>query len=195
MAEKEGNWFKRHKILTVIIVLIVIGVVASAAGGSNGSTGNQSSNGEQQSTETSSDDKKATVAKIGEPARDGKFEFTVKSVKCGEKTVGDQYFNRKAQGQFCRVNVSVKNIGDESQTLDSSSQYAYSSEGKKYSSDDEAALYATADNNATGAWYNEINPGNTVKGDIFFDVPTGVKLTKIELHDSAFSNGIEVDLK
>lgn len=190
MADKKGNWFKRHKVLTIILVLIVIGIGASAASGGNTSNGSSNS----QSSGSGSDNKKPTTAKIGQPARDGKFEFTVKSMKCGETTVGNQYLNRKAQGQFCRVSLTVKNIGNEAQTLDSSSQYAFNAQGQKYSSDDQAAIYATADNNSTGAWYNDINPGNTVSGDIFFDVPTGVKPVKVELHDSAFSNGVEVDL-
>ena len=89
MAEKEGNWFKRHKILTVIIALVIVGIIASASGGSNSSTSNQSDD-KQQSSETSSNSGKATLAKLGEPARDGKFEFTLKSIKCGKSRVGDQ---------------------------------------------------------------------------------------------------------
>lgn len=194
MAEKEGNWFKRHKILTVIVALIVIVVIVSVSSGGNSSTDNQSNTTEQKSGEESSNNKKATLAKIGEPARDGKFEFTVKNVKCGEKSVGNEFLKTKAQGQFCRVSLTIKNIGDEAQTLDSTSQYAFNSEGQKYSSDDEAAIYSQTDD-TSGAWFDDINPGNTVKGDIFFDVPKGTKIIKAELHDSAFSSGIEVDLK
>lgn len=32
-SQKEGNWFKRHKILTVILGLIVLGVIVSASSG------------------------------------------------------------------------------------------------------------------------------------------------------------------
>ncbi len=193
MAEKEGNWFKRHKILTVIIVLVVVGVIASASGGGDTSTGNQSNSDESQS-DAAADNSQATVAKIGEPARDGKFEFTVKSMKCGEKSIGNEFLKTKAQGQFCRVSLTIKNIGDEAQTLDSTSQYAFNAEGQKYSSDSEAAIYSQT-NDSSGAWFDDINPGNTVKGDIFFDVPNDIKPVKVELHDSAFSSGVEITLK
>ncbi|HEX5456108.1 MAG TPA: DUF4352 domain-containing protein [Candidatus Saccharimonadales bacterium] len=190
MADKDGNWFKRHKILTGILVLIVLGVIVSVSNGSG--SNNQSDN---QASSGSSNNSKPATAKIGQPVRDGKFEFTVKGMKCGEKSVGNEFIKAKAQGQFCRVSLTVKNIGDEAQTLDGSSQYAFNASGQKYSADDEAAIDADIDNNSGSTWYNDINPGNTVKGDLFFDVPAGVKPVKVELHDSAFSNGVEVDLK
>lgn len=74
--DKSGNWFGRHKILTVIGALIVVGIIASAAGGgskTNTSTGSNDS--KQAKTEN-----KPAMAKIGEVARDGKFEYTVASV-------------------------------------------------------------------------------------------------------------------
>ncbi|MGZ6005227.1 MAG: DUF4352 domain-containing protein [Candidatus Saccharimonadales bacterium] len=134
---------------------------------------------------------------MGDASRDGKFEFTVNSVKCGETKVGSQYLNRTAQGVFCRINLNVKNIGNEAQTLDSTSQYAYNVSGQKYSTDSQAAIYAASDTNSSSssAWYDDINPGNTVKGDLFFDVPKGTTLVKLELHDSALSNGVNVSLQ
>ncbi len=188
MAEKQGNWFKKHKILTVVLAIIVIAIAASAAGGGSSTQSND------KTSSGSKSDNKSEVAKVGQAARDGKFEFTVKGMKCGEKSVGNEFLKAKAQGQFCRVSLTIKNIGDEAQTLDSTSQYAFNAQGQKYSSDSEAAIYAQSDNNSSTAWFDEINPGNTVKGDIFFDVPAGVKPVKLELHDSAFSGGVTVNL-
>ena len=39
---------------------------------------------------------------------------------------------------------------------------------------------------------NEINPGNQARRRIVFDVPKGTSIVKLELHDSAFPNGVEV---
>jgi hypothetical protein len=193
MADKDGNWFKKHKILTGILALIVLAIIISVSSGS----GSDNQSNDQGSSSGSASNNTPKTAKIGQPVRDGKFEFTVKGMKCGEKSVGNEFLKTKAQGQFCRVNLTVKNIGDEAQTLDSSSQYAFNSSGQKYSADDEAAIYADTSNGSTasGTWYNDVNPGNTVKGDLFFDVPAGVRPVKVELHDSAFSNGVEVSLK
>ncbi len=38
-------------------------------------------------------------------------------MECGVKEVGDGYLNKKAQGQFCLLNLSVKNNGDQAETL------------------------------------------------------------------------------
>lgn len=189
MAAKEGNWFKRHKILTVILVIIGLGAMAGASGGNNSSTNNS-----QPSSEQKSDNKTTQTAKVGEPARDGKFEFIVKSIECGRPQVGNEFLNKKAQGQFCLVNLNVKNIGDVSQSLSSFNQYAYDAQNRKFTADDTATLYAAAPD-AGSAWYNEINPGNSVDGTFVFDVPKGVSLTTVELHDSTFSSGIKVNLQ
>ncbi|MFI7080627.1 DUF4352 domain-containing protein [Micromonospora sp. NPDC049903] len=131
------------------------------------------------------------AAKIGDAARDGKFEFTVESNKCGVKKVGSDLLGAKAQGQFCLVTVNVKNIGKESQMFDGSSQKAYAADGTEYSADGSAALYA---NKNAETFLNDINPGNQVTGVIVFDVPKDVELTKLSLHDSMFSGGVVVAL-
>lgn len=183
------GWFKKHKILTVILAFIVIGVIASAAGG--GSKSNNSSNNSS-SSKSSNSSKAAEVAKIGVAARDGKFEFTVKSLQCGVMSVGDNpYLTKTPQGQFCLLNVTVKNIGNEKQSLLSSNQKLLNGE-VQYSADDTATIYAAP--NGT-SWYNDINPGNSVEGKIVFDVPKDVTPTVAELHDSGFSGGVKVNLQ
>ena len=129
---------------------------------------------------------------IGDTVRDGKFAFTVRSIKCGIAKVGtDAYLSKKAQGQFCAVALTVKNIGDKSQMMFADNQYAFDAQGRKFSADSEASIY---DDSSQVLW-EEINPGNSVKGTVYFDVPKGVKLTKLELHDSMFSGGVDVAAK
>lgn len=137
------------------------------------------------------EDKPAKTAKIGQPARDGKFEFTVKSAKCGVAKIGTDMLGQKAQGQFCLITVNIKNIGKEAQMFSDSSQKAYSADGTEYSADTGAAIYA---NKNAETFLNEINPGNQVSGVLVFDIPAKVKLAKLELHDSPFSGGVTVAL-
>lgn len=193
-SPKKKNWFERHKVLTVIGLIILLGIVVSAGNGDK--SPNKSNNGSSSSSSKTSKTatKKATLAKIGEAANDGKFQFTVNSIKCGETTIGDQYLNKTAQGQFCRLNLTVKNIGNEAQGLSSSDQYLYNSAGQKYKADDTATLYA-APSGASSTWYNDINPGNSVVGDILFDIPKDQTPVTAELHDSAFSGGVKVNLQ
>jgi hypothetical protein len=129
---------------------------------------------------------------LDQPARDGKFEFTVTKVKCGVAKVGSSLLNEKAQGQFCLIDVRVKNIGKEAQYFSDSEQKAFDAAKVEYSVDSAAALYA---NDEQQVLFEEINPGNTVKGKLVFDIPKGTELTSLELHDSAFSGGVTVSLK
>ena len=187
---------KPSKTLKVIgialLILLILGVIGSASK-TKETVDNATSTTDTSSTEQAGTSSKP-IAKIGDAVRDGKFEFVVNKMSCGETTVGSQYLKAEAQGQFCRINVTVKNIGNEPQTLSHSDQYAYNAQNQKYSADTEAAIYANSDSTASN-WYNDINPGNTVTGDLFFDVPKELTLAKIELHDSAFSSGITVLLQ
>jgi hypothetical protein len=132
----------------------------------------------------------ATVA-MDTPARDGKFEFVVKSASCRNAQVGTATLGKAAQGQFCLVTVSVKNIGTKAQTFDSGDQHARGADGTKYDSDPTAEIYVNKDANTL---FNEINPGNTATGVLVFDIPKTAKLASVELHDSAFSGGISVTI-
>ncbi|MFI6226170.1 DUF4352 domain-containing protein [Micromonospora echinospora] len=165
------------------LALITTGLVALGCG--SGGTDNAADTG------GAADEKKAAVAKVGEPTRDGKFEFTVKSSKCGVAKVGTDLIGAKAQGQFCLITINVKNIGKEAQMFDGSSQKAYAADGTEYSADTSAAIYA---NKNAETFLNDINPGNQVNGVLVFDIPKNVKLTKLELHDSPFSGGVDVTL-
>jgi len=129
------------------------------------------------------------VAGVGSKVRDGKFEFTVKSVKCGIAKVGtNEYLEKKAQGQFCAIALAVVNIGDEPQMMFADNQYAFDSKNRKLGADSEASIY---DEKSQVLW-EEINPGNSVSGVVYFDLPKAEKITKLELHDSAFSGGVDV---
>lgn len=131
------------------------------------------------------------AAGINQPARDGKFEFTVIKVQCGLAQVGDELLNRKPQGQYCLVTVKVTNIGTEPRTLAAANQHAYNASGARYDADSTASIYL---DDAGRALYEDINPGNTVNGTIVFDIPKGASLARLELHDSALSGGVAVTL-
>jgi hypothetical protein len=126
---------------------------------------------------------------VGTAVRDGKFRFTVTKVNCGRTLIGSADFGAKAQGEFCLVSLTVKNIGDKPQTLLGDNQKLFIGK-REYSADTEAGIYL----DESKSFIEEINPGNTLKGVVVFDVPKGAKPDKIELHDSAFSGGVDVRL-
>ncbi|MFQ6170437.1 DUF4352 domain-containing protein [Oryzobacter sp. R7] len=208
----ERPWFKKKRFIIpgALVGLIILG---SAMGGADTPSTSvalaSSSPSAEASTEASAEPAVAdsptptptptkTAAKpapagpkIGSKARDGKFEFVVTGVKCGITTVGSQYLNTKAQGEFCRLAVKITNIGDKAQSMFADNQLAFDAKKREFSASSEASFY---DEKSQVLW-EEINPGNTVDGRIYFDVPKGTKLVTVELHDSMFSGGVEVALK
>ena len=183
---------KKRFILLAVIALIVIIVIATS-GGSDSSSPSSSDGGSSSTSSgggSSSGDSTKAVG-LNQAVQDGKFEFTVTGVDCSKNTLGADPVSTQAAGVFCLVNVSVANIGNEAQTLDSTSQYGYDAAGKKYSTDTEAAFYLQ---DAGDTLFEQLNPGTSVDGVLVFDVPAGTQLTTLELHDSMFSGGVTVNL-
>lgn len=188
------NWFKKHKILTVIGIIVLLAIIGGAAGGGNTNNSNTGDNNGGSGV-TKSDDKPATTAKLNEAARDGKFEFTVKSVECGKTEVVSpetDALRQKAQGQYCLMTLAVKNIGNEQQYFSVSDQKLLNSAGQQYTADSTATLYNGGNSQPLLA---QINPGNSVEGVLVFDIPKDQTPVSAELHDSAFSNGVKVSLQ
>ena len=181
--------------LGLVGLLVLLGIVAALAGG--GDDGGTQTAGDQPSATRARNTTKTTaapapeVAGIGDPVRDGKFEFTVtKAPDCSRTEIGDQFTREQAQGKFCIIAVKVKNIGREAQALSASDQYVYDGQGNRYSSSDSLWVLVSSDSPV----YEDINPGNTRTARMVFDIPKSVKPAKIELHDSPFSGGVTVEL-
>lgn len=214
---KKGNWFGRHKVITGLgSGVVAIGLISALSGGGSGSAdasapsvpaatasapaaaGAAAPKAAVPAPTTAAPKASApaeaakAAAGLNTPVTDGKFEFTVTGVEGGKTQIGDQYLNTKAQGQFVVVSLSVKNIGDKAQTIYDGNLKAFDASGKEFSADSKAQMYLGDEGRL---WINEINPGNSVKGQVVFDVPKGTQLTTIELHDSMFSGGATVNLK
>ncbi|QDY06927.1 DUF4352 domain-containing protein [Micromonospora sp. HM134] len=122
---------------------------------------------------------------IGDKVRGGDFEFTVKSMKCGISRVGNDFLNKKAQGTFCKVSVTVKNVTKRAHTFHADgSLSAQDSSGREYEADGEAGIYGNSDGQG---FLDEINPGNSVTANVYFDVPKGTKLKTVTLDAGLFT--------
>jgi hypothetical protein len=133
----------------------------------------------------------ATAGRMGKPAADGKFEFTVTRMTCGVNHVGGAS-GKDAQGQFCLLDIAVSNVGTSAEVFADLSQTAYDAAGHEYAVDSAAGVSA---NKANSAFVAPINPGDAVRGKVVFDVPPGTKLAAVVLHESMFSPGVRIPLK
>ncbi|AMT71994.1 DUF4352 domain-containing protein [Mycobacteroides abscessus subsp. massiliense] len=129
---------------------------------------------------------------VGSEVRDGKFAFVVDKVDIGKSVVGrddNQFMQKKAQGEWAVLSMTVTNISDKPQTFFAENQKLIAG-GKTFSADSTASMYIGND-----ALMAEINPGNKIDVQVAFDVPVGTEPDQVKLHDSAFSGGVAVDLK
>jgi hypothetical protein len=199
VQKKGGGCFKAMLIGAAVLVgLVVLGMLVNGGGSDSGASGSgpEATSVAAPEQETSKEEtpqkeaEKPKVAGIGDVVKDGKFSFKITKVEKGLSKVGQGYTASKAQGQYVLVHVTVKNIGDEAQMFSDSEQKLIDTKDREYDADSGAAIWLEDSN----GFLKNINPGNTVKGFVLFDVPKNFKLKAIKLHDSMFSGGVTVSL-
>lgn len=182
-------WYKKKRIILPLAVLLLILIIQLMTRGSTdeASTANA---GPAAAAPTQAASPDSGIPGIGAKVRDGKFEFVVTGVERPGKTLTSQFGTTEtAQGEYVIVRVSVTNIGDEAQMLDSSGQRLINDKGQEFSPS--SAIMSLK--GAEKFFLQNINPGNTVAGaPLLFDVARGTKIATVELHDSPFSDGVKV---
>jgi hypothetical protein len=197
--EQKKGWVKRHKVWSSVIALLVLFMIIGASNSNKTTTNNASATTASKSGSkptTSNTNTAPSTPKLNQVANDGKFAFTVTGFTCGETQItqpDNSYSTSQAQGQFCVMNLTVKNIGTVAQTFDAASQYVYDNSSKQYSYSSDASITANTSSNQFSV-YESVNPGVTVSGIVVFDVPKGVTPIYAMLHDAGASNGVKVNL-
>lgn len=127
---------------------------------------------------------------LREAGRDGNLEFTVRQIECGVDRIGDAFVSQTAVGQFCLVEMTIRNVGDRPATFSDSLQRAYGTDGARFGADTGAGILANAEQQV---FLNEINPGNRVTGVVVYDIPPDARIAELELHESEHSPGVRVN--
>lgn len=158
MANKEGNWFVRHKILTGIIILVVIGMIASAANPNSTPTkvGDNASGTTQEKTQF------ATGEVI---AFDGK-EVTVATAERNWDS-GNQFIKPESGKEFVKVQVTIENKSDSEASYNTFDWKLQDSQGVIKDVDSSAFVADGALNSGNLA------PNGKVSGFLVFQVPAG----------------------
>jgi len=126
----------------------------------------------------------------GDPVRDGQFQFVVRSVDCGARSVGQGIARKRPLEQFCLVALEVENTGSEGRTFGGGSQYLFDDAGKRFDPD----LDATVRHGDGRLLSTHLNPGQRLAGTLVYDVPDPIDLARVEFHDGPFSGGASVAL-
>lgn len=125
---------------------------------------------------------------VGQPVRDGNFEFVVTGFDRAPVVTDPEFpdLQKAAAGEYVLVKMKVTNISAEPQTFFAS--FNTLSDGTtEFKSDDEAWIYL-------GNTLADLNPGDSIDTAVVFDVPIGTDPESIELHDGPFSEGVTVGL-
>lgn len=196
------NWYQKKRFILPLGLVLLIAVVSVVSAGDDAATPTSDSDAatDDAASDTLPDDApeevpgEAEFAGIGEEARDGDFAFTVNNFECvGDVLESDNDFidPAEAQGQFCILDIVVENIGSSAQSLSASNQYLYDADERRFSADSSFDVIMVTDTPI----FDSINPGNSLQGQVVFDVPIDATIEFAELHDSAFSGGVLVDLR
>lgn len=129
------------------------------------------------------------VPGIGDPVRDGQFEFVVTGTESPGKVYKPEgLLDDEAVGTWFIVFVTVENIGDREQGFAAGDQKILW-QGREFSADDFTW---------NGTNFEDLNPGVVLEATVMFDVPEGFpesgEGTVLELHDSFLSGGVNVHL-
>jgi hypothetical protein len=196
---RKKNWFARHKITTLLVIVggaILMSAIANGSSDPAGSASDaaavtqpsttakttaRSAGKSGGKTSTKKQEKKAVSAGIGDPVRAGDLQLTAQKLTCGKKRVGDEYFGETAQGQFCIVKVDLSNVGDDPLMINADDFTLYDAGNRKFASDTEAMI---SNSESSDIWLEDINPGNTVTGDVIFDIPVDTTAVRMELASS-----------
>lgn len=164
----------------LIAVIVVIGIASQSGGGSTGSAtdGGSASGG--------SAAKKDDAVGLNTAVKDDDIEFTVTGFKCGVTV--KTYQQLTPQGQFCQLDLSAKNVGSKQVMLSSTGIKLLDDKGAEYQPSSETIGVEES------LFIKAINPGNTMTGKVYVDVPTDVQPTRAVLQGGLFSKGAKVNL-
>ncbi|WP_147305802.1 DUF4190 domain-containing protein [Subtercola boreus] len=119
---------------------------------------------------------------------DKNIAITVSAVTCGLASVGDGAFSTAAQGEFCAVDLTATNQSGDAAAISSSMVKGFIGTSE-YSADSSAAL-----GDDTTLIFDNVNPGNSVTGKVYIDVPKGSSLDSIEVDDAFLGASVKFTL-
>lgn len=186
--EKSGNWFARHKVLTVVLAIAVIGGIAAAANGGNDAkvVDNNSNDTSQQAA--AADKTEKTQFKVNETISFDNKEVTVTKVERNWNT-GNQFVTPESGKEFVKVQVTIKN--------NSNNDISYNSFDWKIK-DSGNVLYdiASATFMIDGSLGSDtLAAGDTISGFLAFEVPDGDTGLKLQYSPSFWSGKkLEINL-
>jgi TM2 domain-containing membrane protein YozV len=160
-----------------------------AADGADDQDANKKDEQPAEESDDAASDGSTAEAGVGETVQADDTQLTVTNVDQGKTHVGDRDFGEDAQGEFVIVSIEAMNKGSEPVSVTEDDFVLKGADGNSYTVSDDAIW----DDDAI--IYEDVNPGNTLKGTITFDVPKGTEIASLEMTPGWFGETVSVDLK
>lgn len=180
--------------LAAVVALAVVAALAWFAFGGSGSNSKQTATGDGRLDLVDN----ASESRIGQEVRSGPFSFTVTRVDCVGQEVGVAPNTRIAQGRFCLLYLSLRNIGDRPSVYSGAGQLLIDSAARRYSPGVMDAGPPPPPLTITGGVREitsiRLNPGATADGVLVFDMPVAAKPAEFEFHSGPRTIGNKVRL-
>lgn len=203
--KKKKPFYKRVWFWLLAIVVVIIIAVSGGGEDEDEATG---ADVEEQTPEQQSEQEEG-AADEGAPAEEEEAEggdtfaigdefavndWSITITGVGERTdtIGDEFLNTQAQGVFLPVDLVVTNDGDSASYFFASDFVAVDDQDREFSYSSDATLYGAAD--GAVSLLDEINPGNSIEGRLYFDVPADAEVIALDINAGFLSDPVRVSL-
>lgn len=124
---------------------------------------------EQKEVQQNEQENQEVESAIGKPIEIGNFLYTIQSVSF-RKSVGGQFMEETADGIFMLIKISIKNISDETKTLDNSLFKVTDANDVEYSFASKASASLEMSGKET-LFLKQCQPNITTNGFLIYEVP------------------------
>lgn len=131
---------------------------------------------------------------VGQEFQVADWTVSVASVGAPVTSVGASEFaeGAKAQGQFVPVTVNAKNNGDKAEIFFANNVKLKDSQDREYSHSTDASIWGSSQGAIT---MEEVNPGNTVSGQLWFDTPVDAEINSVVISGGFLDKPVTVSIK
>ena len=175
MKKEKKSIFKKWW-FWLIVVIIIGGAIG--AGSDKPKKVDSSSQPKQEQKQSKEEDKTETF-KIGDTIKVKDFEIKVNKIKVSK---GDEISKPKKGNEYLCVDITVKNISDEEQTVSSIAMF-------KVVDKDGRAFDQAITTDQKGQLDGTVGKGRKITGEYVVEVPKGAKGLELEFDSSLISSG------
>ncbi|WP_281975783.1 DUF4352 domain-containing protein [Halobacillus litoralis] len=179
-----------------VIALVVLGIIITSLGGDDTNSSNSDGGNEEATSNEENSEEKEQTYSVGDTVEVGAMTYTVNEVSTADE-VGMSMAPTEANGKYVILNMTVKNNGDESATIDSS-YFTMKYDGKTFDADSTGSIEANMkdDGSMKNSFFMEqLNPGSELTGNVAFDVAPEIAEAdglKLEASEGIFGTNTKI---